>query len=410
MNFKDYLIESKNPGANLHLEHLEDNVLNRGVTGARESINFLRSLRDMLAGHSQSKVNITTKWDGAPAVICGINPENKKFFVGTKSVFNKDGKLNYTDEDIDRNHPNPGLNSKLKYALAFLPKLDIKGILQGDLLFTEGDIKTQNIEGTSYITFQPNTIVYAVPSHTVMAKNMMAAKIGIVFHTSYSGRTIDTLKASFNIDIGSLTHTKDVWFRDASFVDSSGTATFTEEETKKITAMLSEAGRVFQSINPLTLNKISSIEKILLQIKTFNNTKVRAGETIRDTRKHTAELIKWVEDKMNKNVLEAKREDTKKNRLKEKNEVMRFYRTNANQLKLIFDLMNIIVDAKNFIIRKLEVIKTSIDTFVRSSDGFKVTGPEGFVAVDRLSGGALKLVDRMEFSQQNFNASKEWDR
>jgi len=410
MNFQEYLNESKNPGANLHLEHLEDNVLNRGVTGARESINFLQSLRDMLAGNSQSKVNITTKWDGAPAVICGVNPENGKFFVGTKSVFNKDGKLNYTNDDIDRNHPNPGLNEKLKYALAFLPKLGIRGILQGDLLFTKGDIKRQNIDGTSYITFQPNTIVYAVPSDTKIAQNMMKAQLGIVFHTSYSGRTIDTLKASFNIDVGYLKSTADVWYRDATFVDTSGTATFTVAETKRITSMLSEAGRVFQSINALTLNRISSIDKILLQIKTFNNTKVRAGEPIRDTRKHTAELIKWVEDKLNKSILEVKRADTKMNRQKEKNELMRFYRNNISQLKLIFDLMNLIVEAKNFIIRKLEVIKTSVDTFVRTEDGFKVTGPEGFVAVDRLSGGALKLVDRMEFSQQNFNAAKNWSK
>ena len=410
MNFQEYLTESKNPSANLHLEHLEDNVLNRGVTGARESINFLQSLRDMMAGNSQSKVNITTKWDGAPAVICGINPENGKFFVGTKSVFNKDGKLNYTNDDIDRNHPNPGLNEKLKYALAFLPKLGMRGILQGDLLFTKGDIKRQNIDGTSYITFQPNTIVYAVPSETKIAQNMMKAQLGIVFHTSYSGRTIDTLKASFNIDIGYLKSTADVWYRDATFVDTSGTSTFTVAETKRITSMLSEAGRVFQSINALTLNRIASVEKILLQIKTFNNTKVRAGEPIRDTRKHTAELIKWVEDKLNKAILEVKRADTKMNRQKEKNELMRFYRTNISQLKLIFDLMNLIVEAKNFIIRKLEVIKTSVDTFVRTEDGFKVTGPEGFVAVDRLSGGALKLVDRMEFSQQNFNAAKAWSK
>jgi hypothetical protein len=410
MNFTEYLNESKNPGANLHLEHLEDNVLNRGVVGAREAINFLQSLRDMLAGNSKSKVNITTKWDGAPAVICGINPENGKFFVGTKSVFNKDGKLNYTNEDIDRNHPNPGLNDKLKYALAFLPKLGIRGILQGDLLFTKGDIKRQNIDGTNYITFQPNTIVYAVPADTKIAQNMMKSQIGIVFHTSYSGRTIDTLKASFNIDIGSLKPTADVWFRDASFVDASGTATFTVDETKRITSILSEAGRVFQSINSLTLNRISSIEKILLQIKTFNNTKVRAGQSIRDTRAHTLELIKWVEDKLNKSILEAKRADTKKNRMTEKNELMRFYRSNVNQLKLIFDLMNLIVEAKNFIIRKLEVIKTSVDTFVRTPDGFKVTGPEGFVAVNKLSGGALKLVDRLEFSQQNFNAAKDWNK
>jgi hypothetical protein len=389
-------------------EHLEDNVLNRGVVGSREAINFLQSLRNMLAGQSQNKVNITTKWDGAPAIICGINPDNKKFFVGTKSVFNVDGKLNYTDADIDRNHPNPGLNSKLKTALAFLPKLGITGILQGDLLFTKGDIDKKVIDGKSYITFKPNTILYAVPTDTIMARKMLDAQLGIVFHTSYSGRTMNTLKASFNIDIGRLKGTKDVWFRDASFVDASGTATFTQEETKEITSILSEAGRTFQTISPLVLNRIAASDTINLEIKTFNNTKVRAGQEIRDTRRHVLELQRWAEAKYNKNILDAKKEDTKKKRIAEKNEMMRFYRTNAVQLKLIFDLMNLIVQAKNKIIRKLESIKTSIDTFVQAEDGYKVTGPEGFVAVDRLSGGALKLVDRMEFSQQNFNAAKNW--
>lgn len=391
-------------------EHLEDNVLNRGVKGTRETIDFLRSLRDMLAGHSQSKVNVTTKWDGAPAVICGINPENGKFFVGTKSVFNKDGKLNYTDSDIDKNHPGEGLNQKLKTALAFLPKLEIKGILQGDMLFSKGDIKNQKIEGVDYITFQPNTIVYAVPTDSIMASKMLAAQMGIVFHTSYSGRTMDTLKASFNIDIGNLKQTKDVWFRDASFVDASGTATFTETETKMITSLLSQAGRTFQTINPLILNRISSSEVLNMQIKTFNNTKVRAGQKITNTQKHVTELIRWVEEKLNKEILAAKKEDTKKKRIAEKSELIRFYRSSASQLSAIFDLMNLIVDAKIMIVRKLESIKSSVDTFVRTEDGFKVTGPEGFVAVDRLSGGALKLIDRMEFSQQNFNASKAWSK
>jgi hypothetical protein len=409
MKFTEFLTESKG-GANLHLEHLEDNVLNRGVNGARESINFLRSLRDMLAGNSSSKVNITTKWDGAPAIICGINPENGKFFVGTKSVFNVDGKLNYTDADIDKNHPNPGLNEKLKVALAFLPKLNIKGILQGDLLFTKGDIKSQNIQGESYITFTPNTITYAVPSKTPMAQMMLKAQMGIVFHTSYSGRTMNTLKASFNIDIGKLSTTKDVWFRDASFVDASGSVTFTEAETKQITNILSDAGRVFQSINPMILNRISISETLLTQIKTFNNTKVRSGEKVKDTASHTTQLIRWVEEKMNKNVLDAKKEDTKKKRIAEKNEVIRFYRTNAAQLKMIFDLMNLIVDAKILIVRKLETIQSSVSTFIKTEKGFKATGAEGFVAVDRLSGGALKLVDRLEFSQSNFNASKNWSK
>jgi len=410
MNFKEYINEASKEGANLHLEHLEDNVLNRGVVGARESINFLQSLRDMLAGHSQSKVNITTKWDGAPAVICGINPDNGKFFVGTKSVFNKEGKLNYTDEDIDNNHPNPGLNSKLKTALAFLPKLGFNGIYQGDLLFTKGDIQKQTIDGTSYITFQPNTIVYAIPSDTIMARKMLDAQIGIVFHTAYFGKTMDTVKATFNIDINHFKTSKDIWFRDASFVDASGTATFTKDETKVITTILSQAGRTFQSITPLVLNRIAASPTILMQIKTFNNTKVRAGQAITNTAAHVSELQRWVEDRLNKEILASKKEDTKKKRITEKNDVMRFYRSNASQLKLIFDLMNQIVEAKNIIVKKLESIKSSVDTFVRTDDGFKVTGPEGFVAVDRLSGGALKLIDRLEFSQNNFNAAKNWSK
>lgn len=395
-------------GKNLHLEHLEDNVLNRGVSGARESIEFLRSLRNMLAGHTGSKMNVTTKWDGAPAIFVGTNPENGKFFVGTKSVFAKNAKLNYTDKDIDENHPSEGLANKLKLALAFLPKLDIKGVLQGDMMFSKGDIKTDTIEGEDYITFQPNTIVYAVPVKSKLAQTMLAAQIGVVFHTSYSGKTLETMKASYNIDVGRLKSTKDVWFRDASFTDASGSATFTAEETATITSILSNAGRVFQSIPALTLNRIAASDVFLTQIKTFNNTKVREGKKIADTRVHTQELINYVEAKLNKEILAAKKEDTKQKRIKEKNEVMRFYRSNAIQLKQIFDLMNLIVDAKLMIIRKLETIK-SIGTFVRTDDGFKITAPEGFVAIDHV-GKALKLVDRLEFSHKNFTAQKAWDR
>ena len=408
MKFSEYINEAKE-GKNVHLEHLEDNVLNNGVSGAREAINFLRSLRNMLAGHSDVKVNVTTKWDGSPAIFAGINPENGKFFVGTKSVFNKNAKLNYTDEDIDENHAAEGLNNKLKIALAYLPKLGIKGILQGDMMFTKDDLKPQTIDGEEYITFQPNTIVYAVPANTKLAKMMMAAQIGVVFHTAYTGKDIENMKASFNIDIGHLTTTKDVWFRDASFTDASGSATFTEKETADLTSILSQAGRLFTTIPALTLNKIASSETYLMQIKTYNNTKVREGQEIRDTRAHVNGLMKWIEDRLNKEILAAKKADTKEKRIKEKTEVMRFYRTNAAQLKNIFDLMNMIIEAKLMIIRKLETIK-SIGTFVRTDDGFKSTAPEGFVAVDKLKGNALKLVDRLEFSHQNFTASKNWSK
>ena len=407
MKFMEFLIESKE-GKNVHLEHLEDDVLNNGSSGAINALNFLRSLRNMLAGHTGTKMNVTTKWDGAPAIFAGTNPENGKFFVGTKSIFAKNAKLNYTDDDIDENHPGEGLNQKLKLALAFLPKLGIKGVLQGDMMFSKGDIKHETIDGEDYIIFQPNTIVYAVPTKSKLAQTMLAAQIGVVFHTSYSGKTLETMKASFNIDIGHLKTTKDVWFRDASFTDASGSATFTDEETAAITSILLQASRLLQSIPVLTLNRIASSETYSTQIKTFNNTKVREGKKIADTRVHTQELINWIEAKMNKEVLAAKKEDTKQKRIKEKNEIMRFYRSNAIQLKQIFDLMNLIVDAKLMIIRKLETIR-SIGTFVRTDDGFRITAPEGFVAVDHV-GKALKLVDRLEFSHKNFTAQKAWDK
>ena len=395
---------------NVHLEHIEDEIINRGVAGGREAINFLRSLRDMLAGHSATKVNVTTKWDGAPAIFCGINPENGKFFVGTKSVFNKDAKLNYTDNDIDRNHPGEGLNDKLKVALAYLPKLGIKGVLQGDMMFTKNDLQRQQIQGENYITFQPNTIVYAVPVNTKLAQTMMSAQLGVIFHTSYSGNSMESMKASFNIDIGRLQQTKDVWFRDASFTDVSGSVTFTETETKEITSILSLAGRTFQGINSMMLNRISASDVYSTYIKTFYNTKVRAGVRITNTRQHTKEMISWIEDKLNKSIQEAKKEDTKKKRITEKNQIMRFFRSSSSDLVLMFDFMNHIIDAKLMIVRKLESIKSMADTFIRTDDGFKVTAPEGFVAVDKLKGNAVKLIDRMEFAHANFNAAKNWSK
>ena len=409
MKFIEFITEAKE-GKNLHLEHIEDEVLNRGVPGTRDAINFLQSLRDMLAGSSSNRVNVTTKWDGAPAVFCGINPENGKFFVGTKGVFNASAKLNYTEDDIDKNHPGEGLNAKLKVALRYLPKLGIKGVLQGDMMFSKGDIKEQMIDGVKYIIFQPNTIVYAVPSGSKLASSMIAAQLGIVFHTSYTGKTMADMKSSFNIDIKNLTTTKDVWFRDAYFVDASGTATFTENETKQITTILSRAGGLFRTVNSMALNRIATTEMIQLQIKTFNNTKVRAGEPIKNVNQHTRELIRWVEDRLNKEIIAAKKEETKQKRQFEKNELMRFYRNNALELEKIFQIQNDIVDAKNMVIKKLQQMKQVTGTFLRTDDGFRITNPEGFVAVDTLRGNAVKLVDRLEFAHANFTAQKAWDK
>lgn len=401
-SFNGFLTEAKN----LHLEHLEDEVLNNGVKGTRGAINFLQSLRDMLAGNVKSSVNVTVKWDGAPAVFAGINPENGQFFVGTKGVFNKNAKINYSHEDIDRNHPGSGLNHKLKVALTELSKLGIKDVLQGDMLFTQEDLEKKTIDGKQYVTFQPNTIVYAVPKES--ASQILSSKMGIVFHTTYSGKTMEDMSASFNVNLRGLSKSSSVWFSDATYKDTSGTINFNKAETKEMSNVLSQAGKTFQTLKADVLNHIGDSD-INILVKTFNNTKVREGEKITDTRQHTRGLIAYVYDKLKKDVDKVKRPETKKEKQLTMDNKMKFFRSNSSQLVKIFDMQNLLVDAKELIIRKLEKSKGVMDTFVRTNNGYKVTEPEGFVAIDHL-GKAVKLVDRLEFAHQNFTAAKAWDK
>jgi len=352
ITFTQYLEEATNK--NVHLEHLEDLVLEGGVNGTRDAINFLISLKDMLAGHSgRSYVNLSTKWDGAPAIFAGINPENGRFFVATKSLFNKTPKLNYTSQDIDKNHTNGGLNAKLKAALRYLPELGINGIYQGDMMFMRSDLKTEKLNGETYVTFQPNTIVYAVPTESKLGRRILSSQMGIVWHTQYTGKTINTLKSSFGARATQFRDTKNVWSRDASFVDLSGTATFTYDETKSVSELLTKAGYLFRSISPKVLNEIAMNNTYRVLIKTFNNTKVREGEKIARPGRHAYEFIRWMADRWSAEAYNAKKEDTRGKRNSERTMLLRFFRQNAGQLKLIFELQNLIIDAKLIIVRKL---------------------------------------------------------
>ena len=188
-NLTTFLTEAKNT----HLEHLEDEIINKGVVGGNQAIAFLISLKDMLAGQSKRKMNVTVKWDGAPAIFAGTDPDNGKFFVGTKSIFNKTPKINYTVADINKNHGG-GLAAKLIVALKYFPALNIPGIWQGDLLYTREDLKGSDIDGERVIMFTPNTITYTVPVRSQMAQKILASKIGVVWHTTYSGNSMSTLK------------------------------------------------------------------------------------------------------------------------------------------------------------------------------------------------------------------------
>ena len=359
----------------------------------------------MLAGNVKSSVNVTVKWDGAPAIFAGINPENSQFFVGTKGVFNKNAKINYSHDDIDRNHPSSGLNQKLKVALTELSKLGIKEVIQGDMMFTQDDLKKETIDGKQYITFQPNVIVYAIPMES--AGKILSSSMGIVFHTTYSGKTMEGMSASFTVNLKGLNKNTGVWFSDADYKDTSGTINFNKDETTDITNVLSNAGKTFRKIDSNFLGQLSQDEKLKELIKTYNNTKVRAGEKITNTKKHTAGLIAYVYDKSKGEVEKVKRPQTKEVKQQNMDRLMKFFRSQASKLVTIFDMQNLLVDAKDMIIRKLEKAKGVASTFVRTTKGYKVTGPEGFVAVDKV-GKAVKLVDRLEFAHQNFSAAKNW--
>jgi len=413
MSFTEMLLEDKG-GKNLHLEHLEDEILNYGVDGGRAALNFLRSLRDMLAGASRSSVSLTVKWDGAPAIFAGIEPETGDFFVAKKSVFNVNPKLYKTAQEID-DDLSGNLNSKFKVALAEFSKLGIKGVLQGDLMWTD-DTETTKIDGVSYITFQPNTVVYAVPADSEIGKNIKASKIGIVWHTTYTGKTLQGMKASFGADIKGLKKPSSVWMDDATYKDVSGKATFTAKETEAITAILSQTGKTFQKINANGLRAFLVVQNGMTgaiagaSLKTYNNSKVRAGEKINNPGAHAKGYEKWVQMSIQKQIDKVKSPAGKKKYTDMQKEYGREIKKHTGNLKQIITFQNLLVDAKMQIVKKLNSVKGLTDTFVKTKDGFKVTNPEGYVAIDRVSGGAVKLVDRMEFSFNNFSAIKAWDK
>lgn len=407
MSFKRYLEEQKNT----HMEHAEDLVLNAGVQGARMAINYFQGVRDMLAGHSKRPMNLTVKWDGAPAVFAGVDPSDGKFFIAKKGIFNKNPKVYKTPAEIDAD-TSGDLATKLKVALATFKDLGIKGVVQGDLLYTHDTIDHTEIDGESYITFQPNTIVYAVPANSKLAKQILRSKIGVVWHTMYTGDSFETMKASFGQAISTkLNDSVAVWHTDATFKDVSGVATFTDAETKALTAILSKAGSLFSTIPASTLNDISDNDEFLMRVKTYNNSKVRAGEKITNTSAHVTGLMNFIHNYYQKEADKKKTDAGKKVQLDKQKEMLRYFTKHSKQdIVKVFDLMNLLVDCKDMVIKKLNMVQ-SLRTFLRTTDGFRTTSPEGYVAIDHI-GNAVKLVDRLEFSKANFSPDviKGWQK
>jgi len=403
-NFKTHITENKNT----HMTHIEDKVIYGGVKGTRDAIMALRSLRDMLKGEHDGSVSV--KWDGAPAIFAGIDPSDGRFFVAKKGIFNKNPKVYKTPADVDAD-TSGDLADKLKTALSELPALGIKGVVQGDFLYGPGDVKTKKIAGDSYVTFHPNTIVYAVPSGTAAAAEIRKSKIGIVWHTTYTGKTFETMRASYGVNVSKLKKSKAVWSQDAMLRDLTN-ITMSKRDTEEVNEYLSQAGKIFNKISGTTLRALEGQEELQKHIETYNNSFVRAGTVIGNTRGHVSGLIRFVTQRYKKEIDKRKTEKGKSAQQQKLDAILSFFSPqNKKSLEQMFELQKVIVLAKLKLINILNKM-AKVKTFVKTRNGYKVTGEEGYVAIDKLGGDAVKIVDRMEFSYNNFSKDilKGWDK
>ena len=396
---------------NKHLEHLEDELINYGYGGYVASKDLIQNFLDELGGRPTGNVTVTTKWDGAPAVVCGIDPESKQFFVGTKSVFNKkEPKVNFTEEDIDKNHGEiPDLAKKLKYCLKYFAELNIKGIIQGDLLFTDEDVVTKNIDGERYYTATPNTLTYAWPADSDLGKAVNSAKIGAVFHTYYSGTgPINTLNAGFGVSQFNLKSTSNVFLASATMDNISAKSGLTAAEERTLKSVIAVAERNASAAKPfieMVAHEATKQFTLGYTMKRFTNSYVKEGQKINNVNvfitKFEAAYKKSLVEKV-----ESLKSEKSKNEYRDKlASGLQFLEDNKRAFKAFIVIYNSFTNAKNLINNKLAGLSDT-KVFLRSGDNFVVTKPEGFVAI--VDGKAVKIVDRLEFSRANFTLEKSW--
>ena len=382
--------------ANTHLTHLEELVLTQGPKGYNMARAFLLELLEELKGNVDSRVKTSVKWDGAPAIFAGINPENGKFFVGTKSIFNKEPKINYTPEDVQRNHGHaPGLVDKLTKALRYLPPLGIQKILQGDFMFDDEMIKTIEVDGEPHYAFKPNTITYAAPVNSKLGQEIAESKFGIVFHTTY-----DSLDggASFGADVSGLNKVPGVWVDDAYFTDDTGTVTLTEDEEAKVKELVSAADQVNEKID------YDDLPMDLLNI--YINSEIKGGQFLEDPAKSFLGFKRWYSGRLEKRIDKLKSQRGKMRATEKGQEMLAAFDDKQEDILNLFKVSRLLFEAKNIFIAKYNNAVYNTKHFIDDGSGDLVaSNPEGYVAVDHIGNG-VKFVDRLEFSKANFAVDK----
>jgi len=395
-------------GKNTHLEHIEDLIFLQGVAGAKSALQYINSVRDMLEEGGSIGKGVTVKWDGAPAIVTGIDPQDGKFFVAKKGAFNVSPKLYKSNQDIDSDITKEGLNAKMKIALAELGKLGIQGVVQGDMMYTKADLESADIDGEESWVFQPNTITYAVPKDSKLGKRIAQSEMGIIFHTTYTGDSVPEMTATFGADVSGLNKISSVWVDDAVYKDLSGQASLSASENAQILRGLNAAAGALKSADFTAVS--GEYNALLMQ---YVNARIRRGDTqIDDAQSFASDFTQWYTDYIQKEIAKLKNQDPESPAVKKRNEKIqaqnKFVNDNIEGIAGALAVYKDIIALKNMLINKLNKVD-SIKSLIRTDTGYTVTNPEGFVAIGKDS-GAVKLVDRMEFSKQNFNAVKNWSK
>ena len=407
--FERYFKLYEDAGPNKHLTHLEELVLTNKREGANRAISYLSALSEVLDSNTEKAINTTVKYDGAPAVVVGIDP-NGKFFVGSKSVFNAEPKLNYSIKDIKINHAAaPGLIDKLVQTFVHFKDANINGVYEGDFLFDNEIKKVATIDGEEHITFKPNTIVYAVPLNSEEGRDIMSSNIGVVFHTEYDvqldneGKPRFTTK-KFGVDVSSIDPGPKVYVKDAYFENDAGYVTLTDEEAEVVRDIVSKASQLTEEINFDSID-----DQIYVGLNTYINTEIRQGEFLKDTDVSLQQFVEWVEGRLGRKIESLKSERGKVKAVQAKEKIMGLVDAAKQDINKLLNLQVLIKRGKDIFIQKYNNIMKGVAMkhYLFDSNGdLVVTEPEGYVAIDA-TGSAIKFVDRLEFSKANFALSSD---
>jgi hypothetical protein len=396
--FKPLVVEQESKGINFHLTHLEELVLVGQKQGLDVAIRFINELTNIFEGNIDSKLFTTVKFDGAPAVLAGYNPENGKFFISTKNP----DKASYSVQEIVQNFGHaPGLVEKLKLAFLYLPNVIKQNYYQGDFMFSKSDIQEIEYEGQKLLTFKPNTITYAVEADSPLGQKVRNAQIGIVFHTKYTGAVGKETSKTPDVSVKEFNLIPEVFVDDAKFKDMSGMATLTNQEEELVRTNLDKVQKAEVVIDWLSLTPTT-----YANLNTFINTLIRQGRFVDDPDKNFEEFVQWVDSSFDKQIEKLKTEAGRQKKIESKAKNTEYLQTNKMTLVNIFFVSKLLAEIKKIFIQKYNNAINSRQFLAQPDGTLKVTQPEGYVAVDH-EGNMIKLVDRLEFSRANFSIPRE---